>query len=1093
MADLPTDSTAELSDTAWHKVDRAVRRLEVSWQVGTVDDLSAFVPHADEPLRLRILAELIKVDQEYHWRNGQRRELEYYVSHWPELDNRLSLMIELVEAECLTRSVFDQPVTEVEIHDRFPLLAEQLDLEQIAKRTEQLLRPPDRRRSPGGAHASASEIAPLGIGRRLGRYEIRANLGSGGMGDVYLAFDQRLRREVALKIPRFIDTRIRERFLREPLSSAAIEHRNVCRIYDTGHVDGVPYIAMELIQGETLSRRAEERPFDESETVVIIEKVARALAHVHRAGVVHRDIKASNIMIDHDGEPVLMDFGLARVEEPMDHLTGTGSLLGTLAYMPPEQATGEGVDARSDIYSLGVVLFQLLTGELPFTGSLAEVMSKITKTGTAQPSNRRPGLSRDIDTICLTATARRLEDRYLSADRMADALSRYRTGQPQLASAPKPLARLWMWTTLSVVLLLSFGLAALFLRLPAAPAPSIIGINRWIETDPNIGGFAVSRDNSTVYVGYREDRDGTYIQMLDAASGRELETIEFEYQEAHTDLVLSKNQRYLYTTNYHKSHITRVDLNADNAKEDLPIGGSPGQEFSYTLAITPDEQSLVVSLGHDGNGGKEDLENDQISVVDIADGELRLVGEVKLDDEVAGRNIGISEDSQYAYVVTKPRNSEHSTLYEVHLRAPFEVTRRLSLAGSELRGVAISAHSDRLYLSDQSGKRVHVVDRASFRLVASWKLADYSPGTLLMDDKRDLLAVLCAKSRVALLLDATSGDIVARIEGLRRDCQDMELSSDGLRLYVATSREQPGIAEISLLSLEQIAFASDRDGEDYEIYTMRGDGTRITRLTDNHSTDLGPCWSPDGRQIAFLTDMRGRPNICLINPDGSGLKALERTDPALISNGTGRTLAWAPDARRIAFISRDSQDRRNLKAVDPQNGRVETLWEGNLRPPYSYYQQLDWAPDGTLVLSAEDPNNGYTRDLFRLNVDTRDIDQITDDRGRVANTHAPAVSPDSHQIVALRQLQKDKPVSAGVFLLGSVGGQWTKLTPNSTDEPHSPRWSSDGRRIVFSTASHGFRHLELLGVASGEVVSITGGDWNDIDPDLNKRVAVPFP
>lgn len=287
------------------------------------------------------------------------------------------------------------------------------------------------------------------------RYRVEKSLGQGAMGTVYLAYDTELDRRVALKVPRFDDVEspeYRERFYREARSAATLRHANICPVYDVGEVGGKRYLSMAYVEGRLLSELIEpRRPYAEQDAADLVRKLALALHHAHRKGVIHRDLKPSNVMIDEDGEPIIMDFGLARrVNRPDERrLTHSGTLLGSPAYMSPEQIEdGAGaVGPASDVYSLGVILYELLTGELPFEGSVAAVIGQIVTRDPVQPSTRRPGLDSRLETICLKMMAKRREDRYASMDEAADDLAEFLANQidrdtdPALHDTQAPTSR----------------------------------------------------------------------------------------------------------------------------------------------------------------------------------------------------------------------------------------------------------------------------------------------------------------------------------------------------------------------------------------------------------------------------------------------------------------------------------------------------------------------------------------------------------------------------------------------------------------------------------------------------------------------------
>src|SRR4030042_5982125 len=219
-------------------------------------------------------------------------------------------------------------------------------------------------------------------GEKVKHYEIIELIGKGGMGEVFLARDTILDRKVALKfLPDELegDTRTRDRFVREAKSAAALDHPFICKIYETGEWHGKAFIAMEFIEGQTLQDRIEQERLGLNDSIRITLEIAEALENAHKAGIVHRDLKPANIMITSQGHKKVMDFGLAKRVLPgggsaelsrtltQASLTERGAIAGTIAYMSPEQARGESVDPRSDIFSLGIILYEMLSGKHPFS------------------------------------------------------------------------------------------------------------------------------------------------------------------------------------------------------------------------------------------------------------------------------------------------------------------------------------------------------------------------------------------------------------------------------------------------------------------------------------------------------------------------------------------------------------------------------------------------------------------------------------------------------------------------------------------------------------------------------------------------------
>ena len=264
-----------------------------------------------------------------------------------------------------------------------------------------------------------------------GRYRIQRKLGAGGMADVYLAEDQELGRRVAIKILNSRhgnDDQFIERFRREAKNAAALNHPNIVSIYDRGEAEDTYYIAMEYLDGRTLKELIVGRGAAPINVAIeYARQILSALRFAHRHGIVHRDIKPHNVLVDGDGRVKVTDFGIARAGT--SQMTETGSIVGTAQYLSPEQARGGEVDPRSDLYSLGVVLYELLTGKTPFEGETpVEIAMKHLSNTPQPPSKLRPDVPPELDMVVMRALAKNPNDRYQSADEMEGDLDRVARG-----------------------------------------------------------------------------------------------------------------------------------------------------------------------------------------------------------------------------------------------------------------------------------------------------------------------------------------------------------------------------------------------------------------------------------------------------------------------------------------------------------------------------------------------------------------------------------------------------------------------------------------------------------------------------------------
>lgn len=292
--------------------------------------------------------------------------------------------------------------------------------------------------------------------RLVGRFELIEMVGRGYFGDVWRAHDTELRRTVAVKLPRVEDMNgeYKERFLREAKSAAQLRHPNIVPVHEVGFENGVMFIVSDFIKGMTLSELISTNRPSPGKAAELCRCLANALQHAHEAGVIHRDFKPRNVMIDQSGQPFLMDFGLAKQESGEFTMTATGDILGTPAYMSPEQARGDShqADCRSDVYSLGVVLYELLTGERPFKGSTHLLLKAIQSTEPSAPSKLIRGIPRDLETICLKAMSKEPDGRYATALDIANDLQRFLNGESILGRRASSIERGYRWMRRNPVL-----------------------------------------------------------------------------------------------------------------------------------------------------------------------------------------------------------------------------------------------------------------------------------------------------------------------------------------------------------------------------------------------------------------------------------------------------------------------------------------------------------------------------------------------------------------------------------------------------------------------------------------------------------------
>ncbi|WP_417394281.1 protein kinase domain-containing protein [Gimesia chilikensis] len=381
------------------RIEESCEEYELSWQSGQTPSLEDTIADFAPPTREILLQELILIERYYRLRDSGKiiSEQELIQEH-PEIADELSRLFAKTHAT-KTRIAGESDSGQADSSGLRTVEESRLHFEQFPA--------------------------------TFGRYQILSRLGEGGMGCVYLARDTQLERKVALKLPQIdkhADAQFIARFYREARAAANLNHPNLCSVYDVDEIDGVHYITMEFIEGESLATLLQEgKKFNQVEVVDLIQQLSQALGLAHQQGIVHRDLKPANVMIRQDGTPIITDFGLALMSqnEEATQITQHGQIMGSPSYMSPEQVEGdlEKIGPASDIYSLGVIMYELLSGQRPFQGTTASILSQIMTKDPRPVRNIQPDVNSRLDQICRKMMARSAEQRYATMQEVAQVLT----------------------------------------------------------------------------------------------------------------------------------------------------------------------------------------------------------------------------------------------------------------------------------------------------------------------------------------------------------------------------------------------------------------------------------------------------------------------------------------------------------------------------------------------------------------------------------------------------------------------------------------------------------------------------------------------
>jgi Tol biopolymer transport system component/serine/threonine protein kinase len=787
-------------------------------------------------------------------------------------------------------------------------------------------------------------------GQQMGSYKILSLLGSGGMGEVYLARDSRLDRTVALKIlPAQVasDQDRMRRFIREARAASALKHPNVTHIYEIGESEGLHFIAMEYVEGKTLAARISGRPLGTAEIVEIGLQVADALEDAHSKGITHRDIKPANLMLTRRGEVKVLDFGLAKVTHPEGQnlssdistlvSTVSGVVVGTVQYMSPEQMLGQEVDHRTDIFSLGVVLYEMATGTLPFKGDTGTALSDaiLHKQPTA-PGRVNPELSIDLERIILRALEKDRELRYQTASDLRAELKRLKrqfdsgssSGTVAVAQAPaatprsRTLLNRWplILVGISVALL---GVSVWFYRsttrvpeasLVAVPLTSYPGEERQPSFSPDGNQVAFSWD------GEKQDNFDIYVKLIGGTQLR-LTTA----RDADTCPAWSPDGRsiaFIREGTSGKASVYWVSPLGPPERKVAEISRKRAVDWPTGLVWTPDGKSLVVTDRNSEN------EPSSLFLLSVESGEKQRFTSPPQKAFIDSQPAFSSDGHTLAFireVTIGVRDIYLMTLSEDF--QPIDEPKRFTFENQSVFSPVWTLDGHEIIFSAGPFLGPNLFRMATSGLGKPQRLAgvgeDGSEAAISRHTHRLVYTRELIDANVwRLELPGPHGKMSSReklVSSTRSD-RDAQFSPDG----------------------KKIVFSSNRMGS-FEIWTCDSDSSHAQQLTSLGLFCGSPSWSPDGQRIAFDSHVEGQWEIYVTSVNGGKPKRLT-TSPA-----ADNVTRWSRDGKWLYFASDRSGESQVWRIASSGGEAAQVTRKGgfaaleSLDGQWVYYTKSDGA------------------------------------------------------------------------------------------------------------------------------------------------------
>lgn len=873
-------------------------------------------------------------------------------------------------------------------------------------------------------------------------YKLIKRLGSGGMGEVYLAEDTRLNRKVALKVlPEDVgnDRKRLSRFLQEARLAANLNHPNICIIYEVDDSTGTPFISMEYVEGETLAHRIQNGKLDLTEVLEITVQIADALDEAHHQGIIHRDIKSANVIINRRGQAKVLDFGLAKtvIENVSDEAatqakTEAGVLVGTVQYMSPEQAFGKKLDGRTDLWSLGVLLYEMVTGEMPFKGETqVAIFDEILHKEPVKPTEINENIPPDLEKIILKLLEKDREFRYQTASDLrvdlkrlqrysdeainfekserrissenlgktefinlpTDQLSR-KTTDPNLSTAKKTawLSVLGVSALILAVAGASFGLYQ-YLKKDEAIIPFE---NRKLQKLTNTSEVSDARISSDgKYLVYVQDEGGMQsLWVKQIATGSMVQVLQ-PTNVVFQGITISPDSNWIYYNIWDKKNVGEIFR--------IPtLGGVPQlviHDVMPGVEISPDNKKIAFVRSYD-------KEKDNRLIIADAD----------------GNNENITAERGHDEITKRGRDKGFIGLF---CWSPDGKSLGVLASNQQPDGTQIPVLSE-ISIEDKKETPIWTVPE---------KLRNFSGGLIWQADKKGFLMTIAERQSPFFQIWQISYP----------DGKAKQLTKD-FNTYQRLSMTADGK---SLITIQQDFFAN--------VWVVSTDNpAQAQKVTAGKVEGIGVRWTPDGK-IVYQSAVSGNIDIWMSEADGSNKKQLTSDDNFDLDP------CVTFDRKKIAFVSNRTQNNWNIWTMNLDGSSQKQLIKTGVQ----------WG-----IFCSKIENSVYfagtineKQGIWKISLDTGESKFIHDMQNFRAN-----ISPDEKYLAYSFWDEEKKQMAQEIFTIATGERQRFELPITAVGEGQnepSVKWTPDGRNLSFINAEKGVSNIWIQPVKGGKPMRVT--------------------